>query len=122
MPLWLLKFLPTGTIFKTLFTGKGGILILLLIALVAGGFAGWKINGWRWESKQASALQALVERYNEEIEIRDNVNTKLRALKKQVEVRERVVEKEIIKYIKTPRASESCFDDNELRLYNGGGD
>jgi hypothetical protein len=119
MPLWLLKLLPTGTIFKSLFTGRGGILILLLVALIAGGFAGWKANGWRWESKQASALQALIDNHNKELEVRDDINERLRALKQEVEVKERVIEKEIIKYIQTPRASESCFDDNELRLYNG---
>lgn len=120
---WILNIggmiIGKGDLIKTFLSGRTGALLLALIIAGVSGVLGWKINGWRWESKQAQALQSLIDQHMIEIELKDKTQEKLLSEKKKIEVKERGVEKEIIKYIKTPRAAESCFNDDELRLYNG---
>lgn len=118
---WVLRLIPSATMpfLKSVFTGKGGVVWLLGIALALGGIAGWKVNEWRWEAKQNNATQQLIAEHKVDLKIRDDIVEQLREAKNEIEVQERVIEKEIIKYIQTPAASEPCLTDDELLLFNG---
>ena len=52
---------------------------LCAVALVGSFGAGWTVNGWRWESKQAEALQRAQKRFQDQLDKQQRVSEQYEA-------------------------------------------
>lgn len=89
---------------------------LKVATLLLAFFAGWKVNGWRYEAQIAEAekaRQAMIDAYREE-EAKSAALLEKRL--KELRANEKVIERERIKLVDRPVYSNECLDDDGLQL------
>lgn len=104
------------------------IAVYALIALFGFGM-GWKINGWRHDAADLVEMEAeqrdieqAVERERKIVELRDARLQVVAQLdverQRKAQVEERIVDREIIKYVQSPGAARCALDAGGVRIIN----
>lgn len=90
------------------------IAIAMLLAACFG--AGWMVNGWRWEAKEAAKLKEL-ERAQAKADKRSyDASSGFEKDKANVRTIFKTIEVEVDKIVERPVYSQSCFDESGLRI------
>lgn len=78
--------------------------------------AGWKVNGWRWEAKEAAKLQELVEAQKKADKRSYDASSGFEKDKRDVRTVFETIEVEVEKIVDRPVYAQSCFDDRGLLI------
>ena len=78
--------------------------------------AAWQIQGWRQDAARYAAAQDLAQSQRDNAKLVDRAAEAYQTTQASAEVRERVVEKEVIRVVQKPVYRERCLDDDGLRI------
>lgn len=87
------------------------------IAVLTGAFiGGWYINGLRYEGKISDAREKQVQTLNEMRNRADNAELRAAETRATVVEKEKVITRDIIKYIKTTERTVCVYDTERMRI------
>lgn len=85
------------------------------VALVGAFSAGWTVNGWRWEAKQADALREQQEAFNRQLAKQDDIATEYEQSRERGRVQARDRETQVRTIYETVEVPGECAAPDSVR-------